>query len=187
MSCGTQPWWSRSRRARYCSRLHARWVNLARRRAEEHARRTRLPRASTRMNRTAHGCESKSGGFGGASTGRRERDQAGLALAPRRRREVVVLAPPVEEQHAAVLAFLADGEAWSSSALAMRLAPAARTCSGRSRSLRQARCSRSVAGEHVVGCPARAFRQSCYSRSSRVTRTCSVLSESEHACARMEP
>ena len=34
----------------------------------------------------------------------------GFALAPRRAREVVVLAPPVEEQHAAVLAFLADGE-----------------------------------------------------------------------------
>ena len=34
----------------------------------------------------------------------------GFALAPRRAREVVVLAPPVEEEHAAVLAFLADGE-----------------------------------------------------------------------------
>src|SRR5204862_342488 len=34
----------------------------------------------------------------------------GFALAPRRAREVVVLAPPVEEQHAAVLALLADGE-----------------------------------------------------------------------------
>ena len=32
-------------------------------------------------------------------------------------REVVVLARPVEEEHAAVLAFLADGESWSSSAL----------------------------------------------------------------------
>ena len=40
----------------------------------------------------------------------------GFALAPRRAREVVVLAPPVEEQHAAVLALLADGESWSSSA-----------------------------------------------------------------------
>src|SRR5580692_7417202 len=37
----------------------------------------------------------------------------GFALAPRRAREVVVLAPPVEGQHAAVLAFLADGESWS--------------------------------------------------------------------------
>ena len=34
----------------------------------------------------------------------------GFALAPRRAREVVVLARPVEEEHAAVLAFLADGE-----------------------------------------------------------------------------
>src|SRR5437667_7079627 len=45
----------------------------------------------------------------------------GFALAPRRAREVVVLARPVEEEHAAVLAFLADGESWSSSALAIAL------------------------------------------------------------------
>ena len=51
----------------------------------------------------------------------------GFALAPRRAREVVVLAPPVEEQHAAVLAFLADGESWSSSALAVALGASART------------------------------------------------------------
>ena len=51
----------------------------------------------------------------------------GFALAPRRRREVVVLAPPVEEQHAAVLAFLADGELWSSSALAIALGASPRT------------------------------------------------------------
>src|SRR6267143_6385615 len=51
----------------------------------------------------------------------------GFALAPRRAGEVVVLAPPVEEQHAAVLAFLADGESWSSSALAIALAASPRT------------------------------------------------------------
>jgi hypothetical protein len=51
----------------------------------------------------------------------------GFALAPRRAREVVVLAPPVEEQHAAVLAFLADGESWSSSALAIALSASPRT------------------------------------------------------------
>jgi len=45
----------------------------------------------------------------------------GFALVPRRAREVVVLARPVEERHAAVLAFLADGESWSSSALALAL------------------------------------------------------------------
>lgn len=45
----------------------------------------------------------------------------GFALAPSRAGEVVVLARPVEERHAAVLAFLADGEAWSSSALALAL------------------------------------------------------------------
>ncbi len=53
--------------------------------------------------------------------------QRGFALAPRRAREVVVLAPPVEEQHGAVLAFLADGESWSSSALAIALGTSPRT------------------------------------------------------------
>jgi tetratricopeptide (TPR) repeat protein len=51
----------------------------------------------------------------------------GFALAPRRAREVVVLAPPAEERHAAVLAFLADGESWSSSALAIALGASPRT------------------------------------------------------------
>ncbi|HEY2628781.1 MAG TPA: helix-turn-helix domain-containing protein [Usitatibacter sp.] len=51
----------------------------------------------------------------------------GFALAPRRAREVVVLARPVEEKHAAVLAFLADGESWSSSALALTLGTSQRT------------------------------------------------------------
>jgi len=51
----------------------------------------------------------------------------GFALAPRRAREVIVLAPPVEDQHAEVIAFLADGESWSSSALALALGASART------------------------------------------------------------
>jgi AraC-like DNA-binding protein len=53
--------------------------------------------------------------------------QSGFALAPRHEREIVVLAPPVEEQHGAVLAFLADGESWSSSALAIALGASPRT------------------------------------------------------------
>jgi hypothetical protein len=51
----------------------------------------------------------------------------GFALVPRGAREVVVLARPVEEEHAAVLAFLADGESWSSSALALALGASQRT------------------------------------------------------------
>jgi hypothetical protein len=51
----------------------------------------------------------------------------GFALVPRRAREVVVLARPVEEEHAAVLALLADGESWSSSALALALGASQRT------------------------------------------------------------
>ena len=51
----------------------------------------------------------------------------GFALTPRRSREVVVLAPPVEGEHAAVLALLADGESWSSSALGLALGASQRT------------------------------------------------------------
>ncbi len=51
----------------------------------------------------------------------------GFELAPLRARDVVVLATPVEEEHASVLAFLADGESWSSSALALALGASQRT------------------------------------------------------------
>jgi tetratricopeptide (TPR) repeat protein len=51
----------------------------------------------------------------------------GFKLTPRRAREVVVLARPVEEKHAAVLAFLADGESWSTSALGLALGTGQRT------------------------------------------------------------
>jgi tetratricopeptide (TPR) repeat protein len=51
----------------------------------------------------------------------------GFALSPRHAHEVVVLALPVDEEFAAVLAFLADGESWSSSALALALGTSQRT------------------------------------------------------------
>jgi hypothetical protein len=75
----------------------------------------------------------------------------GFALQPHRSREVVVLARPVEEEHGAVLAFLADGESWSSSALALALGASQRTvqraldslaAAGKVQSLGQARARR---------------------------------------------
>jgi DNA-binding transcriptional ArsR family regulator len=53
----------------------------------------------------------------------------GFALAPRRARKVVALAWPIEidEERAAVLPFLADGESWSSSALALALGTSQRS------------------------------------------------------------
>ena len=51
----------------------------------------------------------------------------GFALAPHGERPVVVLERPVEEEHAAVLALLADGESWSSSALALALGTSQRS------------------------------------------------------------
>jgi len=62
----------------------------------------------------------------------------GFALSPRRAREVVVLAWPVDEEHAPVLAFLADGESWSSSALALALGTSQRTVQRALDSLAQA-------------------------------------------------
>jgi len=75
----------------------------------------------------------------------------GFALAPRRAREVVVLARPVEEEHAAVLAFLTDGESWSSSALALGTEPAHRAAGARLACGSKQGRSRSGAGELVVG------------------------------------
>jgi hypothetical protein len=51
----------------------------------------------------------------------------GFVLAPHHAHEVAVLERPVAEEHAAVLAFLADGESWSSSALALALGTSQRT------------------------------------------------------------
>lgn len=51
----------------------------------------------------------------------------GFALSPRNARELAVLAQPIEEKYADVLAFLADGESWSTSALALALRTSQRT------------------------------------------------------------
>jgi hypothetical protein len=51
----------------------------------------------------------------------------GFRLMPEGGGEVAVLAPPVEEPHAALLALLADGESWSSSALAIALGVSSRS------------------------------------------------------------
>lgn len=56
-----------------------------------------------------------------------EATSRGFALRPRGSQEVVVLARPVEEEHAGVLAFLADGESWSTSALALALGTSQRS------------------------------------------------------------
>ena len=127
---------------------------MARRRAAGHAARARVPRearrriasravagrnraASRRLLRTLAGVSATKQGF---------------ALVPRRAREVVVLARPVEEEHAAVLAFLADGESWSSSALALALGASQRTVQRALDSLRRrARCSRSAAAGRGAG------------------------------------
>ncbi|CAJ9558799.1 putative tetratricopeptide repeat domain protein [Burkholderia pseudomallei] len=53
--------------------------------------------------------------------------QRGFVLIPRRAPDVAVLTRPHEDAHAAVLALLADGESWSSSALALALGASQRT------------------------------------------------------------
>ena len=53
--------------------------------------------------------------------------KTGFVLTPRRAHEVVVLARPLEEAHASILALLSDGESWSSSSLALALDASQRT------------------------------------------------------------
>jgi hypothetical protein len=53
--------------------------------------------------------------------------QRGFALTPACAPRIAVLARPFDEQHAAVLALLGDGEPWSSSALALALGTSQRT------------------------------------------------------------
>lgn len=53
--------------------------------------------------------------------------ERGFELAPHGACQVVVLAQPVENKHAAVLSLLADGESWSTSALAVVLGISQRT------------------------------------------------------------
>ena len=77
----------------------------------------------------------------------------GFALLPRSG-EVLVLAPPIESPDAAVLALLSDGEAWSTSALALALGSSQRTvqralgtleASGKVRTLGRGRAQRWLA------------------------------------------
>src|SRR5258705_504034 len=87
-------------------RLHARVARAALARAERAARHAGIPALTAEI------------------------ESASLMLntpKARRDREVVVLARAVDERHAAVLAFLADGESWSSSALALALGANQRT------------------------------------------------------------
>ncbi len=51
----------------------------------------------------------------------------GFALRPRAGRAVVVLAPPIEGEQAALVALLSDGAPWSTSALALALGASQRT------------------------------------------------------------
>jgi tetratricopeptide (TPR) repeat protein len=51
----------------------------------------------------------------------------GFVMTPHGARDVVVLTRPVDDEHSAVLAFLNDGESWSSSALALALGTSQRS------------------------------------------------------------
>jgi len=53
--------------------------------------------------------------------------KGGFTVAPRREHDVVVLARPVDDENAGVLAFLGDGESWSTSALSLAMGTSQRT------------------------------------------------------------
>ena len=78
----------------------------------------------------------------------------GFVLMPRRAKEVVVLAPPIDGDQASLVALLSDGAAWSTSALGLALGASQRTvqralvaleAEGRVRSIGRARAQRWLA------------------------------------------
>jgi hypothetical protein len=86
-----------------------------------------------------------------APLARIEASARGFALTPRSERAVVVLLPPIDGDQASLLALLADGTAWSTSALALALGSSQRTvqralvaleAAGRVRSIGRARAQR---------------------------------------------
>jgi hypothetical protein len=86
-----------------------------------------------------------------ATLARIEATARGFALEPRRAREVVVLAPPIDGDGASLVALVSDGAAWSTSALALALSASQRTvqrslveleAAGRVRSIGRARARR---------------------------------------------
>jgi hypothetical protein len=86
-----------------------------------------------------------------APLARIEASARGFALAPRGERDVVVLVPPIDGDQASLLALLADGAAWSTSAVALALGASQRTvqralveleAAGRVRSIGRARAQR---------------------------------------------
>lgn len=89
-----------------------------------------------------------------ASMARIEATERGFVLKPRHAGNVVVLAPPMDGDDAALLALLADGAAWSTSALALAMAASQRTvqralaaleAAGKVRSIGRARARRWLA------------------------------------------
>ncbi len=79
-----------------------------------------------------------------APLARVEASARGFVLAPRARREVAVLLPPIEGDDAALFALLADGVAWSTSALALALGASQRTVQRALVELESARRVRSI-------------------------------------------
>jgi len=86
-----------------------------------------------------------------APLARIEASARGFALMPRGGRAVIVLVPPIDGDQASLLALLADGVAWSTSALALALGASQRTvqralveleATGRVRSIGRARAQR---------------------------------------------
>jgi hypothetical protein len=78
----------------------------------------------------------------------------GFRLTPRTARDVIVLAPPFDGDQASLVALLADGNAWSTSALALALGASQRTIqraladlerAGRVRAIGRARARRWLA------------------------------------------
>lgn len=154
LRAGTR-WLSLARRPVLFALLHAlaeAWPNDADRNALiQHAFRTRHPDETHRVRLRVEMGRLRALMTGVASV---EATPRGFVLKPTDARDVVVLAPPIAGEQASLLALLADGAAWSTSALALALGDSQRTVQralaeleeqGRVRSIGRARAQRWLA------------------------------------------
>ena len=128
---------------------------LARRCRARAARRARVRRQGGRRiaSRPAAG-RDRAAAPDAAAAGCHRATRRGFALAPRHAREVVVLAPPVGVQHAAVSHCSPTARPGRARPWRWRSAPASAPCSGRStRSRPRVRCSRSAVAGRAAGSP----------------------------------
>ena len=141
---------------------------VARRRRSQHADRARLPHPPPRRDAPrAPARRDRPLARARRAAGAASRPPRAASCSRRTSARVVVLVPPIDGEQASLLALLADGAAWSTSALALALGASQRTVQRALVELEEARrgCARSGGRARSAGWRRRwpDSRRSCYS------------------------